>query len=100
MQYDDLGRRVRVSTPDAGTQQTYFDASGNLKTFIDGNGQTTRYRYDALHRLYSTSSADGVNLTPWDSAGGGLGRLLQTESPDGVASVHNFDGEGQLQQEA
>lgn len=94
MEYDDIGRRVRVQDLDAGAQQSYFDAFGNLKTFVDGNGNSSVFRYDALQRLYSRTDPDGTTLTPWDNGVDGLGILLQTQTPDGISSSHSFDEEG------
>jgi RHS repeat-associated protein len=99
MAYDDLGRRTSLNEPNTGAQRSYFDAFGNLKTFIDGNGNATSYRYDGLHRLYSATGPDGLALSVWDSndSTGSIGRQLNTEGPDGVSGVHQFDAEGRPQ---
>jgi hypothetical protein len=47
--FDPLKRRIRVSSPDAGTRLADADVAGKPLRGWDSRGQTHRSRYDALH---------------------------------------------------
>ena len=71
------GRRFQLSDPDSGVQSTAWNAFGEVKQTVDGNGQMTTYEYDALGR--KVVRRDGVVggdalVTSWYFDGERMGR--------------------------
>src|SRR5262245_21875456 len=65
---DGLGNLASLNSPDTGTtNNTVYDAAGNLKTTIDARGVTANYTYDALNRptqvIYSGGGFATVTVT-------------------------------------
>jgi RHS repeat-associated protein len=114
--YDDLGRALKTSTPEAGAlcfgsvtgttcNADGYDSFGNLLKRTDARGVLTSYVYDNLNRLSTISynvGTSGVTATPgvtltYDQGGSAafaLGRL--TKMTDGVGSetyTYNLLGE-------
>ncbi|MDM5177190.1 type IV secretion protein Rhs, partial [Massilia sp. DJPM01] len=60
---DGLGNRSELGSPDTGLTKSTYDAAGNLKTSIDGRGQTNTYFYDALNRLTRINYTGTISTT-------------------------------------
>lgn len=67
--WDDLGRRVKQVTPDAGTTLFLYDEAGNLTSQIENfggaNQSTSTFTYDTLNRVTAWNTGDT------DCTGGG-----------------------------
>jgi RHS repeat-associated protein len=92
MEYDVLGRRKRLIDPaSTGTTITTYTAFGEIATETNGAGDVTEYRYDALSRLRSVTSPDGVATYRWDTAPNGIGKPVNSRSADGVGTNYRYD---------
>ena len=59
-QYDDMGRLVTTSYPDATVETSTYDAEGRRLTSTDRAGRTTLFDYDELGRLTKATYVDGA----------------------------------------
>ncbi|MGM9482948.1 hypothetical protein ACS5PN_17275 [Roseateles sp. NT4] len=85
-----LGDTEQLISPDTGTANSTFDASGNLKTFTDARGVLATWAYDELDRpkqvVYSKSGSTSRTFS-WTydqtgaSFGSGVGRLTTAATP-------------------
>jgi RHS repeat-associated protein len=98
MEYDRLGRRSTLIDPDSGRRRTQFNAFGETKGEIDGNGNRTDYVRDSLGRVKTKTNKDGVTAFTWDTAAHGTGMLAATSSPDGTTTTYEYDPLSHLQQ--
>jgi RHS repeat-associated protein len=104
--YDALGRPTKTLHPDGTARETIYEKPGETRTRDETGRETvtytdvygrkvrvdevgkstaiTRYTYDALDRVKTTTDAEGhVRVTDWDS----LGRKIGEDDPDrGVRS--------------
>ena len=58
--YDNMGRRLSLADPDAGTSTWQYDRAGNVTRFTDPRGTVTTNNYFATGKLRK-SVVDGVN---------------------------------------
>ncbi len=91
MEYDKLGRRTVLVDPSAGTTFSSYNAFGELIDEIDGNGDVTEYQFDALGRIVQVNSPDGLAIHNWDTAANGIGKPASSSSADGVGIVYSYD---------
>lgn len=100
-----LGHLKALISPDTGTtNNTSFDAAGNLKASTDARGVLAIYDYDELNRpkqvVYSRAGATSrtVNWT-YDQTGAtfgyGVGRLTTAGSPD-ATTTFRYDALGRV----
>lgn len=59
-QYDAVGRRTKVIDPDRGTEQTFYNAAGEVIRTIDGAGADVRIDIDAMGRMWRRFSGKGA----------------------------------------
>ncbi len=93
-EYDLLGRRVRLESPDAGVVDLAYDEAGNLARKTDSNlrarGESVSYRYDGHNRLVGIDYpriADTRYVYGAPGAGdNAAGRLLEREDDSGVVT--------------
>lgn len=102
-EYDDLGNRLKETSPDRSTTIYAHDAAGNVTGTTDARGIATGYTYDALNRLtlinYPGTEED-VGFT-YDSGVGcsfGIGRLCRAVDESGTRSFA-YDAYGNQQGE-
>ncbi|MGN6641713.1 MAG: hypothetical protein ACTHKU_01795, partial [Verrucomicrobiota bacterium] len=90
--YDLEWRRTGVirgyGTSDAATNQTVYDAAGNLVTSIDPNGQSWSYTYDNRNRRITASDPLG-RTTTWTNDV--AGRVAAQVAPDNTATFYGYD---------
>jgi|GEM_PF-1442756 len=98
-----FGQVEAVISPDTGREDRSYDASGNLKTRIDGRGVRATYGYDAVDRL--TSAVFTQDGRPSETLGWvygetgpefpyGIGRLTSSTHPEGARQfAYNTWGE-------
>jgi RHS repeat-associated protein len=60
MQYDSLGRRVRIDDPDRGLWTLDYDAAGRERSHTDALGQRTDTVYDGIGRPLTKTSRAGA----------------------------------------
>lgn len=100
-----LGDVKKLISPDTGTtNNTSFDAAGNLKASTDARGVLASYDYDELNRptqvVYSKTGATSrtVNWT-YDQTGAsfgyGVGRLTTAATPD-ASTTFRYDALGRV----
>jgi RHS repeat-associated protein len=92
-EYNLLGLPSLQDTPDTGRTNLFYTGFGQIwQSLHQKTGDTIMHHYDALGRLiHNTSSTDGDTLFVYDTAGHGLGRLAEAESPDKVQSRFGYD---------
>jgi RHS repeat-associated protein len=100
--YDTLGRRVRVVDPNLGDWRYHYDGSGNLLSRTDALGRTVSYGYDTTHGRLKTENWDGsgpseVTLTYGDELlpppAHSKGRVVTSAEP-AVVLTHGYDSAG------
>ncbi len=92
-EYDLLGRRTRLESPDGGVITYGYDEAGNLSwkqsSVLRSRDDAIRYEYDELNRLVKTdypTSPDVENVYGGpEAADGGAGRLISRS--DGTGTV-------------
>jgi RHS repeat-associated protein len=92
---DPLGRidSVEASGPLPATTVSYtYDKNGNRTTMTDPQGFETVYDYDALNRLITLTSHQGVFTFGYDDAS----RRNSLTYPNGVTASYNYDDGNQL----
>jgi RHS repeat-associated protein len=99
--HDRRGRRTSLRTPDTGWTQTSYDGFGQVREERDALGEVSAYAYDALGRLRTVTSKDGVTRMEWDSAPFGVGRLAASvnerdaaDPADDIATGYGYDALG------
>lgn len=102
--YDQRGRRIATSDPDAGDSTTVYDQLGRVYQATDGNGDTLTSTYDDLSRqtgLYETNSdgSRGDQISGWgyDTLKKGLpttSTKYKDNEPVHVAKVNAYDAAG------
>jgi RHS repeat-associated protein len=101
---DGLGNLNQQVSPDTGTtNNTLFDAAGNLKTSVDARGVTANHTYDALNRVSAVSYTGGSSIGyTWDApCANGKGRLCsatRTGAPVDATSGWSYDAKGRVTQ--
>ncbi len=96
MTYDRLGRRTSLDDPSTGLTQSEYDAFGQIVSETDATEATTEFTYDALGRVRQVSSPDGLSIYKWDTAPKGIGKLVNTNSFDGVGTNYRYDALSRL----
>ena len=107
MEYDEFGRRTRLSDPDAGTTLTTYDKTGHVLKETDGRGVTTTYAYDALGRITERrreKPADryanpSVTTYTYGTSGNSKGRIVKKDC-DGKAVTYEYDDLGRVVSES
>ena len=65
VEYDLMGRRTAMQSPDMGRKEYHYDRFGNLERESDsvlrGRGAEIIYRYDSMHRLVKIDYPDSVD---------------------------------------
>lgn len=91
--YDGLGLRWGVSSPDTGTTTYNYDAYGRLSSLTRANNVTTTYSYDAINRLTGISAGGQTQTLAYDSCTNGLGRLCSAGDATGN-TAYTYTPEG------
>ncbi|RKH68732.1 RHS repeat-associated core domain-containing protein [Corallococcus aberystwythensis] len=106
MDYDVLGRRTRLVTPEAGASETRYDALGAVREQTDSLGHVTTFIRDFLGRPESVQTPEGVSRFEWDTAPFGVGALAwartgpsAVSSPTDVVLTYGYDALGRSQWE-
>jgi RHS repeat-associated protein len=105
---DDLGRLVKVDSPDTGVTLFGYDEAGNLvrktEAFGAASARTTHYVYDGVDRLLTIdlpTNADWNFTYDTDAAKNQKGRLAQAANATGtVITALEYTERGQLAKES
>ncbi|MFS8065546.1 MAG: RHS repeat domain-containing protein [Byssovorax sp.] len=102
--YDQRGRRVKVSDPDAGVSTFHYNGFGDLTELdvpgINGSAvpAQTVYSRDDLGRVVHIDNGDGATDFTWDTSLYGVG-LLASQSNASVAQTFEYDWYGRPSKE-
>jgi len=86
IEYDSLGRKIRMDDPDMGAWTYTYDLNGNLKTQTDAKDQIITFEYDELNRLIRRTDAGAVDVDYYydeTSAPNSKGRLSRVTYSNG-----------------
>jgi RHS repeat-associated protein len=90
--YDTLGRLLQIVSPAGRRVHQRWD-TGLLVAMVRGEGNETRFVYDAHKQLMGTTLADGSELRYVHD---GRGRIVEEHSPVGGATRFHYDLEDRL----
>jgi RHS repeat-associated protein len=102
--YDQRGRRVSLSDPDAGVSTYHYNGFGDVTELdvpgINGSAvpAQTFYKRDALGRVVHVKDGDGATDFTWDTSPFGIGLLASQSSPS-VAQTFEYDWYGRPSRE-
>jgi RHS repeat-associated protein len=91
--YDGLGQRWSVTSPDTGVTNFSYDVYGRVAAMSRANGAVTVYGYDGLGRRTSVGSGGQVQTFAYDLCANGLGRLCSASDSTGSTS-YSYTAEG------
>ncbi|WP_444938962.1 FG-GAP-like repeat-containing protein [Microbulbifer sp. JMSA002] len=102
IEYDDLGRKVRMDDPDKGEWHYEYTGFGELKKQTNANGHTVELTYDQLGRQSTRIEKSKGSSAPssdvswfYDSAANGLGQVeMVMDSVSGYQVVYEYDQVG------
>ncbi len=94
--YDQMGRKIYNDDPDMGYWEYDYDALGNLIWQKDAKDQVITIKYDKLNRRIERTTAEGTSTWDYDEAANGVGRLNQTDGPNGYQRRHTYDDKSRL----
>ncbi len=72
LDYDDVGNRIQIDDPDAGTTIYEYDALGRITSQTDASESTIKTHYDVLGRIMSEESDEGVTTYTYLTYGYGI----------------------------
>jgi len=97
--YDDMGRLLKIESPDSGTTRFQYDEAGNLIAKFDANGKAFQYQYDPMNRIVILSDSEGSQVSyVYDQGANEKGRLSTVTDPSGSSS-YEYDQRGNLTNE-
>lgn len=95
IQYNELGQRVKLIDPDAGTLEYLSDAFGRTKWQKDAKGNQYYIYYDQLGRLdYLQDNAGGIYDYYYVLNGNGKGQIQGISAPNGSTLSFEYDTYG------
>ena len=77
-QYDEVGNKIAVQSPDAGNINYEYAADGKVMKFTDARNITTIYTYDAEERLASTKAGNTLITNTYGTSGNSINHLVKT----------------------
>ncbi|WP_444904605.1 FG-GAP-like repeat-containing protein [Microbulbifer sp. CnH-101-E] len=102
IEYDDLGRKIRMDDPDKGEWYYEYTGFGELKKQTNANGHTVELTYDQLGRQSTRIEKSKGSSAPtsdviwlYDTATNGLGQVeMITDSVSGYEALYQYDQVG------
>jgi RHS repeat-associated protein len=97
MDYDVLGRRKTLETPDTGKTTTLYNAFGEPREETDADGNVMTLDHDGLGRVVKRTDKKGTAVSEatfvFDRAANGVGQLGEATqgSPDNVKTVLSYE---------
>ncbi|MDO8662137.1 MAG: RHS repeat-associated core domain-containing protein [Candidatus Omnitrophota bacterium] len=94
LSYDSTNRLTRFKNSQL--DETYqYDAEGKRIAKQSGSS-TTNYLYDGLNVIQENTSIGSTNYTRNPNAPGGIGGIINQQSPSNVSSYYHYDGLGSV----
>ncbi len=90
-EYDSLGRLTISHDSSRGTWGYLLDPFGNVEKISSPEGQVSA-TFDSLDRMLTRTDTDGTAEFFYDSGSDAVGRMVETRSSDGIATVFGYDG--------
>ena len=91
--YDAQNRLIKSTDPLSASNQTFYNADGQVDHTLDGYGQTSSSAFDALGRVnQSTDSFGNATISHYDLAGA----VVESIYPDGTVSRSTYDTAGRV----
>ena len=78
IQYDEVGNKIAVQSPDAGNIRYEYAADGKVMESTDARHITTTYTYDAQGRLASTMAGNTLITNTYGTSGNSFNHLIKT----------------------
>ncbi len=78
IQYDEVGNKIAVQSPDAGNIRYEYAADGKVMKSTDARHITTTYTYDAQGRLASTMAGNTLITNTYGTSGNSIYHLIKT----------------------
>ncbi len=94
--YNSLDQQIGISEPDGGLTLLSYDDAGNLSKVIDGNGNTTTFVFDAMHRVVSETNEFGTRTFEYDPDG----NVLRYTDRNDRSVTRTYDGNNRMLTEA
>lgn len=92
LQYDSLGRKIKMIDPDLGIWNYGYDPVGNLTSQTDARNISTQISYDKLNRKLTVSSLNSSVLYKYDTPTmGTLSSAQNNDSGEVVSSAWSYD---------
>ena len=95
IQYDEVGNKIAVQSPDAGNINYEYAADGKVMKFTDARNITTTYTYDAEGRLASTKAGNTLITNTYGTSGNSINHLVKT-SVNGNSVEYTHDELGRV----
>ena len=95
IQYDEVGNKIAVQSPDAGNINYEYAADGKVMKFTDARNITTTYTYDAEGRLSSTKAGNTLITNTYGTSGNSINHLVKT-SVNGNSVEYTHDELGRV----
>jgi RHS repeat-associated protein len=93
MEYDALGRLLRVKTPDSRSRGFEYTAAGQILKYVDARGAVTQFAWSPWGLCQRTTDANGfTHEFEWDTEG----RLQAARNPNGERAHFLYDKIGNL----
>lgn len=78
IQYDEVGNKIAVQSPDAGNINYEYAADGKVMKFTDARNITFTYTYDVEGRLASTKAGNTLITNSYGTSGNSINHLVKT----------------------
>ena len=95
IQYDEVGNKIAIQSPDAGNINYEYAADGKVMKFTDARNITTTYTYDAEGRLASTKAGNTFITNTYGTSGNSINHLVKT-SVNGNSVEYTHDELGRV----
>ena len=94
VKYDNLGRKIELTTPENGTVKYAYNAFGELIKQTDNKGNTTTFKYDKLSRV--TQKTTGKKVLNYSYDKNSKGKLSKIDSSENWGKEYKYNKLGQL----
>jgi RHS repeat-associated protein len=96
MEFDSLGRPLRLTTPDSRSRDYVYDEAGQVVKYTDARGAVTQFAWSPWGECLRAVDANSfVHEFEWDSEG----RLLAARNPNGDRAQFAYDHVGNLREQ-
>ncbi|MBB1059567.1 RHS repeat-associated core domain-containing protein [Marilutibacter spongiae] len=93
VEYDELGRPLRIRGANGQSIRRTYDESGNLATQTDAQNNSKTFEYDGLDRLITSTDPRGKSTRYTYNA---ADQVVRVTDPRGLVTNYSYDGFGAL----